>query len=278
MLKAWKWLLWWTILFILAPAVVACGAAGEVPELEDGKIRAGSDITWVPFEFFEGGSTTPTGFDVELFEAVAEKLGVEVEWVNIEFTEIILGLQAEQFDVIVSGMTVTETRDEVIDFVPYYFAGITLLVTKGNPKNIHHLDDLSGLSVSTKIGTTWQDLLEAENRELRSAGTPLIDIQLYATDSSAVDQLRQGLVDANMTDNPVADYTASLEPDTFESLSNQILLESAPFGWGVREKSPNLKDALSEAFKELIADGTYDSVIRKWGLERGTIVGKGIYD
>lgn len=156
---------------------------------------------------------------------------MEVEWVNIEFAEIIPSLQTERFDDIVSGMTITETRDEIMDFVPYYFAGITLLVVKGNPKNIGSLDDLSGLSVSAQIGTTWQDVLEDKNRELRENEMPLIHIELANSDSSAIEKLRTRSVDANMNDNPVVDYIASLESDVFESLSNVMLLDSAPFGW-----------------------------------------------
>ena len=278
MLKAWSCYFGLAVLIVAVLTMAACGSSVEVPEIKDGKIRVGSDISWTPFEFFPEGSEEPTGFDVELFEAVADKLAVEVEWDNIEFTEIIPALQAKRFDVIVSGMTITETRDEIMDFVPYYFAGITLLVIKGNPEKISSLDDLSGLSVSTQIGTTWQDALENKNRELREDEMPLIDIRLQDSDSLAVEELRRGNVDANMNDNPVVDYIASLEPDVFDSLSYVMLLDSAPFGWGIRVESPELKDALKEALTELIEDGTYDRIMKDWGLERGSIVGKGYYE
>ena len=259
--------------------VGACGEEeAEVPELADGKLQAGSDITWAPFEYFEEGTTTPTGFDVELFNAIGEKMGVEVEWVNTGFDGIIPALEAKRFDVIVSGMTHTAKRDEVIDFVDYYFAGITLIVPKGNPKNIHSMDDLSGLSVAAVLGTTWQDLLGAQNQVFAGQGRPLIDIVLFDTDPDAVDQLRLGRVDADMNDNPVADYIVALEPEVFESLSAEILLDAAPFGWGVRESSTELKAALDDAIRKLIADGTYDRIIEKWGLEGGTIIGRGIYE
>ncbi len=251
-------------------------AVALVPELADGVLQAGSDITWPPFEFIEEGE--PTGFDVELFNAIGEELGVEVEWINTSFEGIIPALEAERFDVIVSGMTHTEKRDEVIDFVDYYFAGITLIVPKGNPKNIQSLDDLSGLKVATVIATTWQDLLEAKNEELEAQGKPLIDVILFDTDADAIDQVRLGRVDADMNDNPVADYIVSLDPDIFESLSGTILLEAAPFGWGIRESSPGLWAALDIALRALIADGTYDQIITKWGLEGGTILGRGIVD
>ena len=84
------------------------------------------------------------------------------------------------------------------------------------------------------------------------SGPNALDIQLNDTEPSAVDQLRKGRVDANMNDNPAADYSASQEPDTFESLSDEILLEAAPFGWGVRERSRELKDALRGAINNFL--------------------------
>lgn len=267
------------ILGVVALIAAACAKEeAEIPELADGVLQAGSDITWAPFEFFEGDSTTPTGFDVELFEAIADELGVEVEWVNTGFDGIIPSLEAKRFDVIVSGMTITDKRDEVIDFVPYYFAGITLIVPKGNPKNIQSLDDLSGLSVAAVLGTTWQDLLAAKNVELEAQGKTPIDIVLFEFDPDAIDALRVGRVDADMNDNPVADFIVSLEPNVFESLSGKILLEAAPFGWGVRESSPELKEALLDAIKKLIRNGTYDDIITEWGLEGGTIIGRGVLE
>ncbi|MEE9247150.1 MAG: ABC transporter substrate-binding protein [Dehalococcoidia bacterium] len=279
MLKARKLYLGLAILSILALVMAACGEdEAKIPELADGKLQAGSDITWAPFEFFEEGTTTPTGFDVELFNAIGAKMGVEVEWVNTGFDGIIPALEAQRFDVIVSGMTHTAKRDEVIDFVDYYFAGITLIVPKGNPKNIHSMDDLSGLSVAAVLGTTWQDLLDAQNQTFAAQGKSPIDIVLFDTDPEAIDQLRIGRVDADMNDNPVADYIVSLDPDVFESLSGEILLEAAPFGWGVRESSTELKEALEDAIRQLIADGSYQRIIEKWGLGGGTITGRGIYD
>src|SRR3970040_2648909 len=89
-----------------------------VPELQDGKLLIGSDIAYAPLEFYQTGTETPDGLDVDLAKAIAEALGVEVEFVNSGFDGLNEALGTEDFDVVMSAMTVTEERSKVVDFVP----------------------------------------------------------------------------------------------------------------------------------------------------------------
>src|SRR3990172_2934272 len=90
-----------------------------VAELEDGKLTVGSDIAYAPIEFYIEGTETPDGLDIDLAKALAQVLGVEVEFVNSGFDGLIGALGTEDFDVIMSAMTVTDERSKEIDFVPY---------------------------------------------------------------------------------------------------------------------------------------------------------------
>ena len=89
------------------------GDTSGVPELEDGVLNVGSDIAYAPFEFFEEGTETPDGLDIDLAEAIAAELGVEVEFLNTGFDGIIPSLEVEDFDVLISAMTITDERSEV---------------------------------------------------------------------------------------------------------------------------------------------------------------------
>ena len=162
----------------LALAALSCGdeeeeaaatpAAGETPavtapELADGTLQIGSDIAYAPIEFFEEGTENAMGLDVDLANAIAEELGVDVEFINTGFDGIISALQAERFDVIMSAMTVTEERQAEIDFVPYITAGTGILVQAGNPENIQTMEDLCGTTVAVQVGTIQVNQLEDQN-------------------------------------------------------------------------------------------------------------------
>ena len=153
-----------------AAGTPAGSPAAAVPELEDGVLQVGSDIAYAPIEFFEEGTTTPKGLDIDLANALAEELGVTTEFINTGFDGIIGALNAERFDVIMSAMTVTDERSKEIDFVPYFIAGTDILVAAGNPKNIQAIEDLSGLTVGVQIATIQVDQLDGGQRGPQGGG------------------------------------------------------------------------------------------------------------
>src|SRR3972149_5853041 len=99
-----------------------------VPELQDGALAVGSDIAYAPFEFYQEGTEIADGLDVDIAKCLAEELGVSVEFINTGFDGIIPALQTEEFDVIMSAMTITDERSEEISFVPYITVGTGIVV------------------------------------------------------------------------------------------------------------------------------------------------------
>jgi polar amino acid transport system substrate-binding protein len=132
---------------------VTPGAGAAVPELEDGTLQILSDIAYAPIEFYEAGSNEAKGLDVDLANALGEKLDVKVEFINTGFDGIIAALQGEDGDVIMSSMTITPDREAEIDFIPYADVGTGILVKSGNPEDIAKLEDLCGLTVAVQEGT-----------------------------------------------------------------------------------------------------------------------------
>jgi polar amino acid transport system substrate-binding protein len=238
------------------------GEGATAPELEDGTLSVGSDIAYAPMEFFIEGTEDPDGFDIDLGKAIAEELGVEAEFINTGFDGIIPALQTEEFDIIMSAMTVNPERSEEADFVEYLSVGTGILVPAGNPEGISSIEDLCGLTVAVQVGTIQVDMLDAQN----DACDEPIEVVTFDTNPLAVEDVRTGGADANLADFPVAVLDAEESGgELVEILDEQ--LDVAPYGIALRKESPELKAAIDEALQALQDDGTYDELLEKWGLE-----------
>lgn len=238
-----------------------------IPELEDGTLDVGSDIAYAPIEFFEGD--TPAGLDIDLAKAIADVLGVGVEFHNTGFDAIIPSLLGNRFDVIMSAMTVTDERKQQIDFVEYASVGVGIVVAKGNPEGIETVEDLCGRTVAVQEGTIQVEILVAQDQACRDAGQPGIEILRFGTDPEAVDQVKAGRAVAVLNDFPVAFVAAQENPDTLEVLDTQI--DPAPYGIGLRKESTALKKAIEQALDQLKADGTYQDIFAKWNMESAVL-------
>jgi len=270
---------WFRLVWLVAAVAVvlmlfaACDDEEEevtgVPDLEDGVLQVGADIAYAPMEFFEEGTTTPLGVDIDLGDALAEEMGVQAEFINTGWDGIIGALKIERFDVIMSSMTITDERSKEIDFVPYFTAGTDILVAKGNPENISAIEDLSGLTVAVQVGTIQVDQLNAANEDLKEAGKAEIDVLIFDLNPLAVEQVRLGRADAVLADSPVAANDARLSEGELETVG--LTVPPAPYGIGLRKTSTELKAAIEDALQKIIDDGTYDDILDKWGLTSGAI-------
>jgi len=249
-------------------AVAGTPVAG-VPELEDGVLQVGSDIAYAPMEFFEEGTTTPAGMDIDLANALAEELGVTTEIINTGWDGIIPALNAERFDVLMSAMTITDERSKTIDFIPYFNAGTDILVKAGNPENIQSVEDLSGLTVGVQIATIQVDQLEAANEQLQADGKPEINVLTFDQNPLAVEQLAIDRADAVIADSPVVANDALLSEGELEAVG--LAIEAAPYGIGVRKEATELKAAVEDALQALIDSGKYGEVLETWSLTGGAI-------
>ena len=232
-----------------------------VPELEDGVLNVGSDIAYAPFEFYQEGTEIEDGLDIDLAEAIADALGVDIEFLNTGFDGIIPALQTEDFDVIVSAMTITDERSELIDFVAYITVGTGIVVPAGNPNNIQGLDDLCGLTVAVQVGTIQVDMLNEQNDKCAEP----IDVVTFDTNPLAVEDLRTGGADANFSDFPVAAEDAAQSGGDLEVVDPQVAPE--PYGIGLRKESTELNDVIADAIQAIRDSGKYDQILAEWGLE-----------
>lgn len=262
---------------VLAVALVAAACGGDGGDekgaldtvKERGRLLVGSDIAYAPVEFYEEGTNRATGIDIDLCEAIAKEMGLEggCEFRNTTFDGIIPALKAKRFDIIMSAMSDTPERQKEIDFVDYFKAGTSILVRKGNPDGIRSLDDLCGKTVGIQKGTTQEEVANAQKEKCKASGSDLT-VLTFETDPEAQQALKAGRTVADMNDFPVAAYVAQTTGD-FEVVGEQI--EAGPYGIGVRKEDTDLRDAIQEALKAIIADGTYDRILAKWNVTQGAL-------
>ncbi|MCE5203436.1 MAG: basic amino acid ABC transporter substrate-binding protein [Coriobacteriales bacterium] len=230
--------------------------ASEIKLIEPGKLLVGSDTAFPPFESMNGD--VAEGFDVDLMNAIGEKLGLKVEFKTEIFDTLISTLQAGgKFDVIASGMTIKPDRQELIDFTdPYYDSNQSIAMKKGSTYT--GPEDLAGKKIGVQSGTTG----EAWAKE------SIKDAQLVpfknATDAFAA--LAAGNVDAVVNDLPVTTELLKQDDRGLEIVAQ--IPTGEQYGFGVSKDNPGLTAAINKALAELKADGTYAEIYKKWfGIE-----------
>jgi polar amino acid transport system substrate-binding protein len=235
----------------------------NVPELQDGTLTVGSDMSYAPMEFFEAGTETPAGLDIDLARAIARRLGVEAELLNTGFEGLIAFADSDEFDIVMSALTITPERQKSADFVPYLYVGTGILVPEGNPDGVQDVGDLCGLTAAVMLGSIQQALIQGISDEQCPAEP--INVVTFDSNPAAVEDLRTGGSDVNLADYPVASYDAQQSGGALEVVGAQ--LDPAPYGIVVRKGSPELRAAIEAAVAGLMESDEYDAILADWGLE-----------
>jgi polar amino acid transport system substrate-binding protein len=241
----------------------ATGLAAPATLVEAGKLSYGVAATFPPFEYKDG--TTLTGFDVEMGQALAESMGLEVAPLDIDFDGLIPALNGKRIDIINSAMYINEERAEQVEFIPYMVVGEALLVPKGNPKGIKTLpDDLSGKTIAVTRGAIGETYMLEFNEELKAKGLDEMEIMALPTNQDALLAVESGRADGFDTSTPGSAYTQTEKPDVFE-LAGTFKL-GTQIGIAVRKDDADTKAALEAALKAFVESGKYDELIAKYNL------------
>jgi polar amino acid transport system substrate-binding protein len=232
-----------------------------------GKIVVGVDATYPPNEFLQGG-TTVVGMDVDLFDAVAKKFGVTVEWQPAGFDTIITGVQGGKYDMGISSFTINDKRKQVVNMVSYFNAGTLWATAKGNPKGINP-DAACGKTIAVQKGTTQLDDLTARSKKCTTSGKPQITMVIREKQDQATADLVGGKADAMLADSPVVLYAIQKTNGQLDQLGQ--IYDAAPYGYVVPKAETAFAQAIAEALKSVAADGTYASTLKKWNNDSGAI-------
>jgi len=245
---------------VTALALSACGGGDDAPAtsesgvalVESGKLIACTHLPYEPFEFNDGG--TISGFDVDIVAEVAKDLGVELEVVDTPFEGIQTGedLSTDKCDVAAAGMTITDVREEALDFSDAYFEATQALMVKAD-SDIATLADLEGKKLGVQAATTGEIYAEDE-----APGAELVQFEDLALLQTAV---QTGQVDAAINDNGVLLDFVSKNDDV------QVVTEfdtGEQYGIGVKTGNADLLEAVNATLERLTTDGTYDTIYEDW--------------
>ncbi len=239
--------------------------------LTSGPLRVGSDISYAPVEFYAPHTHQVTGLDYDIARELATHLGTTVAFVNHDFKTILPALQAGQYDIVMSAMSDDRAREKQVDFVDYFLAGSGILVEKGNPLHIFGLGDLCGRTVDLQDGTSQQKMVKAQSDKCKSVHLGTIKMLSYKTDDEAFKQIVERKSVAHLSDFPVVAYIAKTYQGgkRFDIIGKQFGV--VPYGIAIPKNNRKLRDAVQAALQKMVADGSYDRILKKWGLEQGAM-------
>jgi glutamine transport system substrate-binding protein len=212
----------------------------------------GVDANFRPFEF-KNEQGEFTGFDVQLWDAIAKDLGLDYKWQTMDFNGLIPALQSKSIDAAIAGMTIKSAREEVVDFsYPYYDAGLVMLV-KADNNSIKTIDDLKGKKVATKLATTSVDFLKSKN---------IKKIKLLPNTDNLFMELIVGGVDAVLFDSPPLMYYAENQGKGKVKVVGP-LYQGQSYGIAFPQGS-TLREKVTITILKFKENGTYDALYKKW--------------
>jgi len=235
---------------------------------QDGKIIAGSDVTFFPYEYMD--NNRPAGFDIELMDGLGKVMGRKVDTVDTRFPNLITGLQGGRFDVVNSSMYITAERVKVIDMIPYLKSGESILAVKGSAYQPKRPEDFCGHKIGSMAATSWlQQMHKLSDEYCVKNGLQPIAISEYATDPQTTQAMLAHAVEAQITDAAVA-------RGVVDKLGSRVVISSDSLiypvlnGFGVKKGNDAVKTALVDALAKYRATPEYAALLKKYNFEAAT--------
>lgn len=244
--------------------------AAEVPSAikSKGTVIVAADATYAPNEFIGSNGKTVEGMDPDLGKALGDVMGLKFKFVNATFATIIPGLASGKYGLGMSSFTDTKERQKVVDFVTYFSAGTSFYVKAQGGPTINSLADLCGHSVGVESGTTQAMDATAQNSKCKAAGKSGVTVKVYPDQNAANLAISSGRQQVGMADSPVAAYIVKQSSGKFKLTGNSY--NTAPYGIAI-PKGNGMAKPILDAVKVLMANGTYNSILTKWGIKEGAI-------
>jgi cystine transport system substrate-binding protein len=228
-------------------------AAGTDTSLSDvqsaGVLKVGTEGTYRPFTFHAGGSGDLTGYDVDIINAVAKKLGVKTSFQETQFDAIFAGLEAKRFDVVANQVSITDERKAKYEFSEPYTVSTGVIVTKADDTSITSFDSLKGKTTAQSLTSNWYKLAQ-------SSGANVEPVEGWA---QSITLLKQGRVNATINDKlTFLDYQKTDNDASIKIAAETTDKSLSAFAF--RKGSTALTDAVDKALSELAADGTLTTI------------------
>lgn len=239
-----------SVIFV-AVCFTGCGASGKtLAEVKEaGKLVIATSPDFPPFESLEGNDVV--GIEVDIMKLVCQELGVECEFVQMDFDSVLIGIQAAKYDCAMSGITITPDREKNMLFTDPYYVAAQVIVVKSDSA-IASKADLAGKKISVQTGTTAESGCQDEG----------LDIESFQANADAKAALTTGRVDAWVVDNLTALQMVE-EGDGLKILSENMTEE--PYAFAFAKGSEDLVAEITAIVNKLVNDGTVQQIFQKYG-------------
>ena len=226
-------------------------------ERTNGTLTVGTNAEFPPYEYYDGDAIV--GIDVEVAQAIADKLGMELEVTDIAFDSIIPGVQTGKYDMGMAGMTVTDERKEQVNFSDSYATGVQVVIVKDDSP-ITSVDDLFADGASTVVGTqagTTGFIYATSDIEDAGLGT----VKSFGKTTDAVEALKNGQVDCVILDNEPAKALVAAN-EGLHILDTEYAVED--YAIAIAKENTDLLEKVNKALAEMTDDGTLQSIVDKY--------------
>ena len=235
------------IVISLACVLVAgCGQASEV-------VRVATDATWPPFEMVDDETKELVGLDIDLMKAIAQRAGLQIEFINVSFDPLLAGMAQCQYDAAISAITITPDRAAGFAFSDPYFAAGQIVVAQAGDTDVTGIDALGGKIVGVQMDTTGD--IEAQKIEGAT-------IRRYDDIGLAFQDLMNGQLEAVIVDNPMALEKVGQYPEQLKTAGDVFTDEN--YGIAVCKTNTELVAKINSALAELIAEGYIEGLTQIW--------------
>ena len=250
--------------------------AARLPE----KIKAagvlviGSDTAYAPWEFLsEKDGQTPEGIDVDIANAIVQRLGVKIDFQTSAFDAILPAL-GTKFDLGISAFSITNERMEAVNFVSYADTGDLWAVKAGNPTGFDPANPC-GHKIAIQSGTYHEKAIRKENDRCKAEGKAEIEIIPFGTQPESLTRVAVGGADATVSGEAGIGYAAKQSNGALETMKADTgpFSDHGPNGIAVAKADIALTQLIADTINSLIADGTYKAILDNWGIG-GTMVDK----
>jgi polar amino acid transport system substrate-binding protein len=254
---------------LAASSAVDKKAAALVPSAiaKKGTVTVAADATYAPNEFIASDGHTVIGMDADLANAIFPLLGLKAKLVNATFSTIIPGLTSGKFDIGMSSFTDTKAREAQVNFVDYFEAGTSFFEKAAGGPKVSGLSSICGLKVSVESGTTEQSDATGQEKKCTAAKKSPDKVLTFSTQAEANLALSSGRAQVSMADSPVAAYQVKQSSGEFKLVGQSYGV--APYGIAVPKADGTLDKAMLAALKDLVSDGKYAAILKKWGVQSG---------
>lgn len=221
---------------------------------EKGKVVIAMEGTWAPWTYHDE-SNTLVGYDVEVGRKIAEKLGVQAEFVEVDWDGIFAGIDSKRYDLSLNGVEITDERALKYDFSePYAYTHTALIVRKDND-TIKSFEDLKGKTSTNSLGSTYAETAE-------KLGAKVVTIDSF---EETLQLVEHGRADATLNDNATFFYYQKVQPDNpfkVAALTQDSSKVAIPMRKG--DESKTLREAVDKAIEELKASGELAAISEKY--------------